>query len=150
MNRRLVIVLTYAPGTYLDPAHMRDFVLTWRQWCTENGFNASYLWWSVLSNTGRQWFEFTAVVPRGIRVPRPDQQGMDSLALPGHIPSRACPVTGPRSFSEVLDSLIASGSTALKRCYQCDKLTGGSRLIPDAVTAPGSFPRICSDLPPLP
>lgn len=32
-------------------------------------------------------------------------------------------MTGPRSFAEVLDSLIASGSTALKRCYQCDKLT---------------------------
>lgn len=72
----LMITLTYA-GTNDDwsPKHISAFMTHVREWCRRHGLSCRYCWVAELQKRGVIHYHVALWVPRGVKLPRPDDQG---------------------------------------------------------------------------
>lgn len=72
----LMVTLTYR-GTNIDwhASHVRAFMDHVRKWCARRGIACRYVWVAELQKRGVIHYHVALWVPRGIRLPKPDDQG---------------------------------------------------------------------------
>lgn len=72
----LMVTLTYrGDNDDWEPGHVRDFMTDVRNWCERRGFKARYVSVAELQQRGVIHYHVALWVPKGTRLPKPDQQG---------------------------------------------------------------------------
>jgi hypothetical protein len=71
----LMLTLTYAIDDGWKGDHMSAFMDHVRKWCNRNDVACRYVWVAELTKRGRVHYHVALWVPKGVKLPRPDDQG---------------------------------------------------------------------------
>lgn len=71
----LMLTLTYASDDGWQANHMTAFMTHVREWCRRHEVSCRYVWVAELTKRGRVHYHVALWVPRGVKLPRPDDQG---------------------------------------------------------------------------
>lgn len=71
-----MVTLTYRPGCRWHPGHVSAFVKGCRRYLEARGARARYVWVQELTRAGIPHYHVLFWLPRGIKLPRPDESGL--------------------------------------------------------------------------
>lgn len=71
----LMVTLTYRPGRDFQPEHISQFLKAVRHWHNRRDIKMRYVWVAELQERGSLHYHVLLWVPRGTRLPKPDQRG---------------------------------------------------------------------------
>lgn len=74
-HRSAMLTLTYREVAAWNPRHISDLLQRIRVWLRRRGYQLRYVWVAELQQRGALHYHVLVWLPRGLKLPKPDEQG---------------------------------------------------------------------------